>query len=60
MVNKVLDFFNQIRGLLIFLIFVLLLMEHLHHGHFHNRGHHQRVEAPVHPGDTSGTKTDIP
>jgi len=56
--NKILEFFNKISGLVIFLIFLVVFMEHIHHAHFGRWGHHRNFENHPKYGDTARMKMD--
>jgi hypothetical protein len=56
--NKMLEFFNKISGLIIFLIFIVVFMEHIHHAHLGRWGHHRNFGGHPPYGDTSTMKTD--
>ncbi len=51
--NKVLDFFNKISGVMIFLILLIVFITHLQIAHFHHHGkrwHHDgrdSLSSPV-------------
>ncbi len=52
--KKLLEFFNRIAGLIVFLIFLILLIEHLHHGRFWRRNFHRHFTSRSVSGDSTG------
>jgi len=55
MMKKILDFFNRIMGLMIFLIFLIVLIEHLH-GRHHWRHHGKTPSGGNYKIDSSRSK----
>lgn len=43
--NKIFDFFNKTLGTFVFLIFLLLIVEHFHHGHFWRKEYHKHFSS---------------
>jgi hypothetical protein len=53
-----LDFFNRISGLIIFLIFLIVFIGHIHHAHFGRWGHHRNFAGHPLYRDTLRTNID--